>query len=112
MIQTQPNDDRVLELRSRGQSYGAIAKAIGLGHPSDAHDAFLRALRRQPPAERAALQDQEIVRLDTLSRRLQALPHLTEHRLAAQLRVVARLRDQLVEQPDAGHPSALRWSAT
>ena len=43
----------------------------------------------------------ELARLDTLSRRLQALPHLTGDRLAAQLVVVGRLRDQLIDDPGA-----------
>ena len=48
MVETEPNDDRVLELRSQGHSFGAIAKTLGLDQPSDAHDAFHRALRRRP----------------------------------------------------------------
>jgi len=104
MAETTHHDDRVLELRSQGHSYGAIAKTLGLDKASDAHDAFHRALRHRPSAEQAALRDQEIVRLDTLSRRLQALPHLTDNELAAQLLVVARLRDQLLYESDSARP--------
>ena len=101
MADTDANDDRVLELRSQGQSFGTIAKTLELDSPRDAHDAFHRALRRRPPAEQAVLRDQEVVRLDTLSRRLQGRPHLTDENLAAQLRVVGRIRDQLIEDTAA-----------
>lgn len=97
MADPAPTDDRVLELRSGGQSFGAIAKTLGLDSPRAAHDAFHRALRRRSPSEQAALRDQEVVRLDTLSRRLQGRAHLDDGQLAAQLSVVRRLREQLID---------------
>ena len=97
MVDPAPTDDRVLELRSEGQSFGAVAKTLGLDSPGAAHDAFHRALCRRPPTEQEMLRNQELARLDTLSRRLQAQPDLTSAKPAAQLRVLDRLRDQLIE---------------
>lgn len=93
----QTIDDRVVELRTRGCSYGAIAKSLCLDQPRDAHTAFHRAVRRRPVTEQKALRDQERGRLDQLSEQIRRLPHLTTAQAAAQLRVVERLRRDLAD---------------
>jgi hypothetical protein len=98
LVQHQTIDDRVLELRSQGRSHGAIARELGLHQPRDAHDAFRRAVRRRPAPEQTMLRNQEQGRLDELSEQIRALPHLTAEQVAAQLRVVARLRRELVDR--------------
>ena len=95
MIRPQTIDHRVLELRSQGRSYGAIARELGLDQPRDAHDAFRSAVRSRPGPEQTVLRNQERHRLDELSEPIRTLPHLTTEQVAAQLRVVARLRHDL-----------------
>ena len=98
MVQPQTIDDRVLELRSQGRSYGAIARELGLDQPRDAHDAFRRAVRSRPAPEQTVLRNQELDRLDELSEQIRTLPHLTAEQVAAQLRVVTRLRHDLTNR--------------
>jgi hypothetical protein len=88
----QLTEDRVVQLRSQGRSYGAIAKLLGLRGGPDAYDTSCRALRGRPPAEQALLREQELHRLDTLTGGLRAQQHLSEEELADWLGALARLR--------------------
>jgi hypothetical protein len=63
-------DEEVVSLRERGKSYAAVASALGLKRATDAHNAFVRALRSRPEAERAALSSRESQRLDQLEQRI------------------------------------------
>jgi hypothetical protein len=92
MVEGRITDDRVVQLRSQGRSYGAIAKLLGLRGGQDAFHAFRRALRRRPPAEQDRLREDELRRLDTLTERLHADNHLREEEREAKLRAVVRLR--------------------
>lgn len=96
MVDATLTDHEVLDLRSTGQSYGAIAKAVGLPRARDAHDAFLRALRRQPAAEQAALRAAELRRVDDLARCLQHQPGVSEQQLTRKLQALARLRGSVL----------------
>lgn len=96
MVDTVITDDRVLELRSRGRSYGAIAKTVGFERAREAHEAFQRALRRRPIREQSTLRVEELRRLDLLARRIETNPNLTADALARKLRALDRLRDRLL----------------
>jgi hypothetical protein len=91
------DDDRVLDLRTRGKSFVAIAELVGLGRPSRANEAFNRALRRMPAAERSVLQGQEMVRLEALAAGVRANRDLAPDDIARRLRTIARLRSMLVD---------------
>jgi hypothetical protein len=68
------DEDKVLELRDQGKGFAGIAKTLGLGRACDANDAFNRALRRKPPAQRDALRGREPTRLEALVDRVRAHP--------------------------------------
>src|ERR1700736_5847276 len=90
------DEDKVLDLRGQGRSFAGIALTLGLGRPHQANDAFNRALRRKPPAERDALRGQELVRLDALADGVRAHPERGPDGVARRLRTVARLRTMLM----------------
>jgi hypothetical protein len=90
------DDDNVLKLRVQGRSFAGIAKTLGLSRPYQANDAFNRALRRKPPAERDALRGQELIRLDTLADGVRAHPERGADGVARRLRTVGRLRAMLM----------------
>jgi hypothetical protein len=90
------DEDKVLELRVQGRSFAGIAKTLGLRRPSQANDAFNRAMRRKPPAERDALRGRELARLDTLADAVRARPEVGAGGVARRLRTVARLRAMLM----------------
>jgi hypothetical protein len=96
LVEVITPDDQVLALRSAGRSFGAIANAVGMARGRDALEAFHRALRRRDPAEQVDLRADELRRLASLSTRLEASGRLTQAEVAAQLRVVARLRELLL----------------
>lgn len=78
-------------MRREGRSFGAIAKALGFDRARDAHEAFLRALRRLPRDEQDLVRAEELERLDRLARRLQEAAD-DDADLERKLRVVDRLR--------------------
>jgi hypothetical protein len=91
-------DDKALRLRAGGESFVAVAKALGYGRAHQANDAFNRALRRQPPEERESLRHQELARLDTMAEGVRASQHLEPDDVARRLRSVERLRAMLLEE--------------
>jgi hypothetical protein len=94
--ETPARDDRVLELRIHGKSFAAIAKSLGLGRPSEANDAFNRALRLRPASEQEDLRRQELLSLDALADGVRGNPQLAPDELARRLRTVDRLRSRLL----------------
>jgi hypothetical protein len=63
-------DRQVLQLRSKGVSFAKIATEVGLDRPTDAVNAFHRALLRAPAAERVQLRQEEAARLDAWADRI------------------------------------------
>ncbi len=90
------HEDNVLDLRVQGRSFAGIAKTLGLSRPCQANDAFNRAVRRKPPAERDALRNQELTRLDALADGVRAHPEVGADGVARRLRTVARLKAMLL----------------
>jgi hypothetical protein len=66
--------DRVIELRSNGKSFSAIAKSVGLDRSLEAFGAFVAAVAKRSPAEQTKLRAEENARLDTLEQRIQKQP--------------------------------------
>ena len=66
--------DRVIELRSEGNSFGSIAQSVGLQRSLDAFAAFVTGVATRPPAEQTKLRAEENTRLDKLERRIQKQP--------------------------------------
>ena len=62
--------DRVIELRSEGNSFGSIAKTVGLKRSLDAFGAFVTAVAARSPAQQTKLRAEENQRLDALEQRI------------------------------------------
>ena len=91
-------DERALELRRDGRSFASIAKELGLAKASEANEAFNRALRTRPTRQQAILRDEEALRLDKLTAKVQSRTDLAEGDVKRQLRAIARLREVLAAQ--------------
>ena len=52
-------DQEVVALRERGQSYSAVASALGIKRAVNAQEAFIRAMHSLPEKERTALHARE-----------------------------------------------------
>jgi hypothetical protein len=63
-------DEDVVALRERGQSYSAVASALGIKRAVNAQEAFIRVMRSLPEKERLALKARESARLDQLEVRI------------------------------------------
>jgi hypothetical protein len=92
----EARDDRVLELRTERKSYVAIARLLELDRASDAVAAFNRALRRRPDDEQERLRQAELARLDRMQENLRKKDGLSSADLTRRMRVVQRLRTQLL----------------
>ncbi|MGH9087680.1 MAG: hypothetical protein ACRDYZ_06140 [Acidimicrobiales bacterium] len=88
-------DGEALDLRERGASYSAIARQLELNRATDAHEAFIRALRALDDERRKQVIINEERRLDELEVRIRdrdaAAPEKVDRRVAA----VERLRASL-----------------
>ena len=89
-------DEQALALRRQSKGFGKIAQALGLSRPSDANEAFNRALRRRPPEEQAAIRVEENDRLDRLREAVAADNQRTKEEVDKRLRAIERLRTRLM----------------
>ena len=89
-------DEEVVILREKGESYSAVARALGLKRAMDAHAAFVRAVRSRPEAERAALSKRESLRLDQLEKRIRSRDAEEPVKLERRLAALEALRQALV----------------
>ena len=64
--------EEVVALRERGQSYSAVASALGIKRAVNAQEAFVRGMRSLPETERRALARRESKRLDELEARIRS----------------------------------------
>ena len=96
MDSTSARDEQALELRVKGRSFPAIAKALGYERPLLARQAFIRALRRKPEAVRADLRQQEMGRLDAMADVFRSNQDLDDEEIAQRLRAMDRLREMLL----------------
>ena len=63
-------DGQALQLRSKGMSFAKIAAEVGFDRPTDAVNAFRRALLRVPARQRDKLKREEAIRLDAWADRV------------------------------------------
>ena len=61
---------RVIALRSEGNSFADIAKTVGVKRSQDAFKLFVGAVEQRPNRERTKLRAEETARLDVLERRI------------------------------------------
>ena len=78
MTPTATDGDRVIELRSEGNSFASIAQTIGLERSLQAFSVFVEAVAKRPPAEQTRLRAEENQRLDKLEQRAQRHPDEAE----------------------------------
>jgi hypothetical protein len=88
-------DEEVVVLREKGESYSAVARALGLKRAMDAQAAFVRAVRSRPDTERAALSKRESLRLDQLEERIRSRDAEDPVKLARRLTALEALRQAL-----------------
>ncbi|HUB70506.1 MAG TPA: hypothetical protein VL984_08800 [Acidimicrobiales bacterium] len=88
-------DEEVVALRDRGQSYSAVASALGLKRATDAQDAFLRAMRSLPPSDARALRGRELARLDQLEARIRSRDAAEPAKMERHLGALAALRETM-----------------
>ena len=93
----QPSsDEQALELRCKGRSFAAIAKALGFARASQANEAFNRALRTRPKKDQTAIRDEENRRLDDLADRLRSRTDLSKDQVDNQIKIITRMREVLM----------------
>jgi hypothetical protein len=88
-------DEEVVALRERGQSYSAVASALGLKRATHAQEAFLRAMRNLPQEEGRALRAREMNRLDQLEARIRSRDANEPVKMARHLDALAALRETM-----------------
>lgn len=97
-IEVSDIDEQALTLRSQSKGFGKIAETLGLGRPSDANDAFNRALRLRPPEEQATIRVEENRRLDRLAGAIKADASRSKEDIDKRTRAVERLRTRLMAE--------------
>ena len=85
--------ERVIEWRSEGKSFAAIAKMIGVKRSVDAFGEYVDAINRRPKSARAQLRADESSRLDALEQRTRRRSSGDE--LDRKLASLAKLRARL-----------------
>jgi hypothetical protein len=92
---TRHVDDQALKLREGGATYSVIARRLKLEKSTDAHQAFIRAVRARSGDERAQLVATEGARLDQLEKRVRTRHGDDPDTLARRLQAVENLRAAL-----------------
>jgi hypothetical protein len=92
---TRHVDDQALKLREGGATYSVIARRLKLEKSTDAHQAFIRAVRARQGDERQQLVATEGARLDQLEARVKARHGDDPETLARRLQAVENLRAAL-----------------
>lgn len=89
-------DEQALDLRRQSKGFGTIAHVLGLSRPSDANEAFNRALRRRSSEEQAVIRSEENGRLDQLREAVSNDTNRTGEEIAKRQRAIDRLRARLM----------------
>lgn len=88
-------DEEVVALRDRGQSYSAVAGALGLKRAVDAQEAFIRAMKSLSEADGRALRGREMGRLDQLEARIRSRDAEQPEKMERHLNALAALRQSM-----------------
>jgi len=94
-VPTRAVDDQALKLREGGATYAVIARRLKMEKSTDAHQAFIRAVRARQGDERQQLVTTEGARLDQLEARVKARHGDDPETLARRLQAVENLRAAL-----------------
>lgn len=97
MESSESVDSEVLRLRSMGRAFARISRDLGLERGVDAQRAFQRAVRGLPSGERQRVRGEEMSRLDRLAQRVRGDTSKSELDRARQLKVIDRMRSQILE---------------
>ncbi|HEY5011795.1 MAG TPA: hypothetical protein VIK61_03700 [Acidimicrobiia bacterium] len=89
-------DERVLESRTQGLPFAAIARELALPGAGDAYQAFLRAFHHRPLLERARIRQEELARLEYLRSVGQDHAGLAPEQLQRRLHAVQRMRNAIL----------------
>jgi hypothetical protein len=92
---TRHLDEQALKLREGGATYSVIARRLKLEKSTDAHQAFIRAVRARTGDERLQLVKTEGDRLDQLELRVRARHADDPDTLERRLQAVGNLRSAL-----------------
>jgi len=92
---TRHVDEQALKLREGGATYAVIARRLKLEKSTDAHQAFIRAVRSREGDERQQLVAKEAARLDQLEARVRERHGDDPDTLARRLQAVGNLRAAL-----------------
>ncbi len=85
-------DERALVLREQGFSFKHISEELGFRSATEIVDAYRRAAEKRAPADRAALEEAELGRLNALAERLRDTKRLGQDRVAKRLATIEELR--------------------
>jgi hypothetical protein len=88
-------DEEVVALRERGQTYSAVARALGMRRATNAQEAFIRAMRSLPEPQRKALHRREWERLDQLEARIRSRDAQEPVKMERHLVALEALRDTM-----------------
>jgi hypothetical protein len=88
-------DEEVVTLRERGQTYSAVARALGMRRATNAQEAFIRVMRSLPEKERKALHRRESDRLDQLEARIRSRDAAEPVKMERHLVALEALRDTM-----------------
>ena len=89
-------DNRVIELRETGSSFGSIARRLGYERPREAWLAFNRGLRSFSPERQATLRRDEMGRLEALTEAIRARADFTAEDQTRRLATVEKMRVRLL----------------
>jgi hypothetical protein len=88
-------DEQVLALREANSSYSGIARRLSLRRATDAHRAFIRAVRLRSGDEQRNLIASEQARLNTLELRIRDRDAADPEKLERRLQALEKLRAAL-----------------
>jgi hypothetical protein len=88
-------DEEVVALREQGQSYSAVARALGIKRATNAQEAFVRAMRSLPEKERRSMHGRESERLNQLEVRIRSRDALEPVKMERHLVALEALRQTM-----------------
>ena len=96
---------KAVELRQAGQSFAAIAAALGYHRAGEAQLAFLLGLRQLPSQDQLVVRQDETRRLDRLEKHLRARSNLSDAERQGRIKVLDDLRHAVMKDAEAREAS-------
>ena len=88
-------DTEIIALREKDHTFAYIATSLGLKRATDAHDAFVRAMRGLPDEQRSEVVGRESLRLDRLENRIRTRDIKDPLKMTRRLEALQSMRDLL-----------------